>query len=101
MYEDLNYWMHCAHRFRGILDGFGINARSLYWCPNNLQEAEREEREAAERAEAAKAWEPEPAPAPEATGKAEVEAAAWPLRGCEVTNFSHSNLYELEVSRGP
>ena len=31
-----------AHRFRGILESVGVTARSLYWCPNDLKEAEKE-----------------------------------------------------------
>mmetsp|Transcript_58894 Transcript_58894/g.140532 ORF Transcript_58894/g.140532 Transcript_58894/m.140532 type:complete len:869 (+) Transcript_58894:102-2708(+) len=42
MYEDMNYWLNCSFRFRGILQGLGVDARTLYWCPNNLKEAEIE-----------------------------------------------------------
>ena len=31
-----------AHRFRGILEGVGITAKNLYWCPNDLKEAEKD-----------------------------------------------------------
>lgn len=31
-----------AHRFRGILERVGISARNLYWCPNDLKEAEKD-----------------------------------------------------------
>jgi len=78
MYEDLDYWIHSAHRFRGILDGVGINARSLYWCPNNLKEAVEEIK---------------------AGQKVKTSPPVGPKLTSEVTNFSHSNLYELEQAR--
>ena len=31
-----------AHRFRGILESVGITARNLYWCPNDLKEAQKD-----------------------------------------------------------
>jgi len=92
MYEDMDYWMSCAYRFRGILESHGINARSLYWCPNNLKEAEREVKEA-EAAEAAR----KEAESEKADGKVD------PLpkfHNSQVTNFSHSNLYALETAHG-
>jgi len=42
MYEDLHYWKESAVRFRHILQNAGIDARSLYWCPSDLKEAEKE-----------------------------------------------------------
>jgi len=90
MYEELDYWMHCAHRFRCILDSHGINARSLYWCPNNLQEAEKELQEA-KAAEAAK----------EAQEKRkQIDDKPPLLHSSVVTKFSHSNLYAIEACQG-
>jgi hypothetical protein len=45
MYEDKAYWLDCALKFRHILKNVGIDERTLYWCPNNLEEAEIEEKE--------------------------------------------------------
>eukprot|EP00931_Biecheleriopsis_adriatica_P016599 TRINITY_DN12181_c0_g1_i1.p1 TRINITY_DN12181_c0_g1~~TRINITY_DN12181_c0_g1_i1.p1 ORF type:complete len:868 (+),score=173.84 TRINITY_DN12181_c0_g1_i1:87-2606(+) len=75
MYDDLNYWMNSAHQFRGILQRVGITARNLYWCPNNLKEAEEEKKAAVPKA-------------------ADVEASV-PKLTSEVKKFSHSNLYRL------
>jgi len=85
MYEDMNYWVNCAHRFKSILDRHGITGRSLYWCPNNLKEAEKEVREA----EAATA-----VPTPPMSHSA--PAADPPPLTRDAPKFSHSNLYELE-----
>eukprot|EP00929_Paragymnodinium_shiwhaense_P041310 TRINITY_DN21469_c0_g1_i1.p1 TRINITY_DN21469_c0_g1~~TRINITY_DN21469_c0_g1_i1.p1 ORF type:complete len:812 (-),score=90.21 TRINITY_DN21469_c0_g1_i1:554-2989(-) len=67
MYEDEGYWNHCACRFRHILDGVGINTATLYWCPNDLKEAEKEAKETP----------------PETL-----------VRKTQVKTFSHSNLFE-------
>ncbi|CAJ1380724.1 unnamed protein product [Effrenium voratum] len=80
MYEDMNYWINCAHRFRGILEGVGITARNLYWCPNNLKEAEKELEGAAENGK-------------KESGK-ESGLKATKLTS-EIAKFSHANLYEL------
>jgi len=80
MYEDMSYWINSAHRFRGILEGFGITARTLYWCPNNLREAEREMEDAA--AKGAEEAEPQP------------RQVHFISR--EVPKFSHSSLFEIE-----
>jgi len=82
MYEDMSYWIHSAHRFRGILDGLGINARSLYWCPNNLKEAEQEVAEVA-RQEIEEL-------------RADLEEKPPVLtKDDREMKFSHSNLYDL------
>ncbi|CAE7263289.1 unnamed protein product [Symbiodinium pilosum] len=78
MYEDMNYWINCAHRFRGILDSVGVTARTLYWCPNDLKEAEKE------RQESSKGGQTQPA-----------GDLAAPKLTSEVAKFSHANLYEL------
>eukprot|EP00928_Gymnodinium_smaydae_P021025 TRINITY_DN1815_c0_g3_i1.p1 TRINITY_DN1815_c0_g3~~TRINITY_DN1815_c0_g3_i1.p1 ORF type:complete len:812 (-),score=100.53 TRINITY_DN1815_c0_g3_i1:543-2978(-) len=70
MYEDQQYWIHCANRFRAILDNVGITTANLYWCPNNLKEAEKEKSE----------------PPPKEL-----------VRTCKVKTLSHSNLFELNV----
>jgi len=67
MYEDEGYWNHCAGRFRHILDGVGINTTTLYWCPNDLKEAEQASKE----------------PPPETL-----------VRKSEVKVLSHSNLFQ-------
>mmetsp|Transcript_51519 Transcript_51519/g.136136 ORF Transcript_51519/g.136136 Transcript_51519/m.136136 type:complete len:854 (-) Transcript_51519:195-2756(-) len=96
MYEEMSYWIQSAHEFRGILDRHGINARSLYWCPNNLKEAEAEIREAAkEAAKAAGRPTPELTPAPSAV---DVPAMRMPDQEPSMRtrcdNFSHNNLYK-------
>mmetsp|Transcript_13184 Transcript_13184/g.30970 ORF Transcript_13184/g.30970 Transcript_13184/m.30970 type:complete len:818 (+) Transcript_13184:15-2468(+) len=90
MYEDMNYWMTSAHRFRDILNRRGIDARSLYWCPNNLKEAERELKEAKAAATAA---------VTESSEKG-VEAGTSRFHGSQIKQFSHSNLYKLEQCLG-
>merc|ERR1712217_857778 len=76
MYEDLEYWMACANRFRYILDRLDITARTLYWCPNDLAEAEREMKEA--------------------EAKRETDIPSTPIqRTSSVKCFSHSNLFLL------
>jgi len=76
MYEDLGYWMDCAHRFRGILHQHGITERTLYWCPNNLAEADQE----IQGGSLAKAGAQPGAAPPRAMG--------------DVRTLSHSRLYE-------
>mmetsp|Transcript_37501 Transcript_37501/g.83737 ORF Transcript_37501/g.83737 Transcript_37501/m.83737 type:complete len:841 (-) Transcript_37501:158-2680(-) len=78
MYEDMNYWINCSHRFRGILDSVGVSARTLYWCPNDLKEAEQERKKSAEATQ------------PEETG--DIKS---PKLTSEIAKFSHANLYEL------
>lgn len=68
MYEDEQYWFHCAHRFRTILENAGVSTANLYWCPNDLAEAERE------------ASEPLPDKA---------------FNTCNVKHLSHSNLFKI------
>jgi hypothetical protein len=34
MYEDEEYWMHCAWQMREILYSLGISSHNLYWCPS-------------------------------------------------------------------
>jgi len=85
MYEDMNYWISCSHRFRGILERFGITARTIYWCPNNLKEAEKEMRESAEKEASASPAKPESAPRLEPH-----------FISREVPKYSHSSLFELE-----
>jgi len=87
MYEDLNYWMNSAHRFRGILQDQGIDARSLYWCPNNLKEAEKEMNERAVRTPPVQAW-TDPCSVTPVPGKALMT---------RVDKFSHSCLFEVEA----
>jgi len=93
MYEDMNYWINSAHRFRGILERFGITARTIYWCPNNLREAEKELRESADKAVAAEASLPSSS-TPEDELQQE-EHVAPPLLSRASPNFSHSRLFEL------
>ena len=31
-YQDKEYWLSCAQKFRQILKGVGIDERTLYWC---------------------------------------------------------------------
>jgi len=81
MYQDLQYWIHCGHRFREILNGIGIDARSLYWCPADLKEAERELKESA---------------APET----DEESAPLASRKLEISSFSHSKLYDIRELQG-
>jgi len=97
MYEDLGYWMNCAHRFRCILDGLGVSARSLYWCPNNLKEAEKEEREALEAQEAEARAEAQQRPKGGEASQQPKGGEVPILSSSEVSKFSHSNLYELEA----
>lgn len=83
MHEDKGYWIHSAHRFRCILDGIGINARSLYWCPNNLKEAEKELVEASE-----------------ASPKIELGTPTI-SNTSEIAKLSHANLYDLKGPLSP
>jgi len=84
MYEDMNYWINCAHRFRGILESVGVTARSLYWCPNDLKEAEKErQKSAGEGSESS-------SPEPDSNSKTQAT-----MQTSEVVKFSHANLYEL------
>jgi len=91
MYEDMNYWVNCSFRFRGILQGLGVDARTLYWCPNNLKEAELEMK--GEKPEEAPAAAKEAGAAAEAT---ETKPAG--LMDSKTRNFSHSKLYNVAVS---
>jgi len=87
MYEEMQYWMHCSHQFRGILERHGVTPKNLYWCPNNLKEAE------AEIAGARKAKGEKTADSPADSPKnVPAEEPQMPQR---VANFSHSNLYKL------
>jgi hypothetical protein len=107
MYEEMQYWIHSAHEFRGILDRHGINARSLYWCPNNLKEAEAElkEEEALTKKVTAKAQglpTPTMTPVPSLNEMVEQDGTATvrktePLMRPRETNFSHSNLYKAAM----
>mmetsp|Transcript_58005 Transcript_58005/g.80506 ORF Transcript_58005/g.80506 Transcript_58005/m.80506 type:complete len:93 (+) Transcript_58005:1-279(+) len=80
----MNYWINCAHRFRGILESVGVTARSLYWCPNDLKEAEKErQKSAGEGSESS-------SPEPDSNSKTQAT-----MQTSEVVKFSHANLYEL------
>jgi len=82
MYEDLGYWMDCAQRFRGILHQHGITERTLYWCPNNLAEADRELQGGS-------------------LAQAGAQPEAQPPRGMgDVRKLSHSKLYEVPGAAG-
>ncbi|WP_404790444.1 DUF1796 family putative cysteine peptidase [Altericista sp. CCNU0014] len=35
MYQDLEYWMSCTERLRGILESLGVSTKNLFWCPPN------------------------------------------------------------------
>lgn len=96
MYEDMNYWINCAHRFRGILEGVGITAKNLYWCPNDLKEAEKEIKAAAAEKDGKKAEAPEETPVQEVQEIQESEEGYKPGKLThEIAKFSHANLYEL------
>eukprot|EP00913_Durusdinium_trenchii_P000709 g661.t1 len=117
MYEDMNYWINCAHRFRGILERVGISARNLYWCPNDLKEAEkdrfmmsfcmlrnapkcsaRQERKAFETKDDEKETK-EKKEKKEKKESQESEGGYTPntpmTSTSEIAKFSHANLYEL------
>lgn len=97
MYEDMNYWINCAHRFRGILERVGISARNLYWCPNDLKEAEKE-RKAFETKDDEKETK-EKKEKKEKKESQESEGGYTPntpmTSTSEIAKFSHANLYEL------
>eukprot|EP00434_Breviolum_minutum_P035469 symbB.v1.2.031399.t1/scaffold3642.1/size52775/7 len=93
MYEDMNYWINCAHRFRGILEGVGITAKNLYWCPNDLKEAEKERKAEAEK----------DGQQTEQTQTQVQESQDGYKPGkltSEIAKFSHANLYELHQESG-
>jgi hypothetical protein len=77
MYEDMGYWMDCANRFRDILHQHGINEKTLYWCPSNLKEADKELLEGSLATPMAK------------------DQATRPKTNSEVRTLSHSKLYEV------
>jgi len=96
MYEDMSYWMNSAYRFKGILENQGITEKNLYWCPNNLKEAEKERAQATEKSEKKVPTPPlqaQAAPTPDADGV--------PGLGRREDKFSHSNLFDLHKTFPP
>lgn len=77
MYADEHYWLHCANEFRRILERAGVTTANLYWCPNDLKEAEKEAQEAQELSE----------PPPQRLAEK-----------CVVKKLSHSDLFDIEVA---